>query len=346
MTQCVLVVMPLLFVARLFFHKLTRHTDVIVMLGHKSRSPRKKKVALHWDMRLFTDFCPDEEVYIREGAEGRVFSVCHRLDGMRYAIKQVILRHKNVPQVLHECRVLAGMRDPHIVRYYNCWLGPHISPLAREAKKRATAPASGGVATDSLAEYAGEALTVTEPHTEARVPLCLNVQMEFCPKNLAERLRGGDWPPFQQRLTWASQLCAGLGSVHRRGLCHGDLKAANLLLTEAGALRIADFGMTQVPSYGTAPYTAPEQAASGMPSPEADMHAVGVILLELLHRFSTRMERSLRIAAAKEDPSGQPPLVARCLHRDPAERPLSEDFARYLEEAMTTAAGADHEAQS
>ena len=30
-------------------------------------------------MRLFTDFCPDEEVYIREGADGRVFSVCQQL---------------------------------------------------------------------------------------------------------------------------------------------------------------------------------------------------------------------------------------------------------------------------
>ena len=45
-----------------------------------------------------------------------------------------------MPQVLHECRVLAGMRDPHIVRYYNCW---HTEKTLPSAPSRVYTSSSG-----------------------------------------------------------------------------------------------------------------------------------------------------------------------------------------------------------
>ena len=289
---------------------------------------RPGRVALHWDMRLFTDFCAEHPPYYREGADGRVFAVLHRLDGTKYAIKQVVLRQRNVTAVLSECRILASLCHPNVVRYHHCWLGPHMTPQSLSDEEVSELDGSSG---GSIAAYEGEMLTVTEPSSQVRVPLCLNVQMEFCPQSLRERLDREEWPPFAERSRWAAALLAGLREVHRRGLCHGDLKAANLLLDHEGRLKIADFGMTQIPSYGTDPYSAPEQRESGVPSAAADIYAAGVILLELLYRYGTRMERAEHIAQVKRRAGGdQPTLISRCLCVDACDRPSAGELLRRM----------------
>ena len=70
----------------------------------------------------------------------------------------------------------------------------------------------------------------------------------------------------------ALQICGGLEHAHASGLVHRDIKPGNLLLSENGTVKIADFGiaraaqatkLTQIGSIlGTAAYLAPEQAAA------------------------------------------------------------------------------------
>ena len=287
---------------------------------------------LHWDMRLFTDFTEDTDLHFyRQGAEGRVFTSIHRIDGVRYAIKQVMVRERNLAAILQECRLLAALHHPNVIRYHNCWLGPQLTPKSQRA---AAAAANDNEQSSSLVQHGGEVLTVIEPQSEMRIPLSLHVQMEFCPETMRERLRDGEWPSWSERFEWAMQLCRGLEWVHSHGVCHGDIKSSNLLLSEQQVVKLADFGMTTVPAYGTVPYSSPEQSERGVPSAASDIFSVGILLVELTHPYSTDMERSRHLQAVKDDCSGQPPLVQACLSKCPTKRPTAQQMLAGLEKML------------
>ncbi len=90
-----------------------------------------------------------------------------------------------------------------------------------------------------------------------------------------------------------SQILDGLDYAHRRGIVHGDLKPANILLSDEGEPILLDFHLAQLNGQqlgaqigGTLPYMAPEQLRSligrGSYDHRADLFSVGVILHELL----------------------------------------------------------------
>ncbi|MBL8298371.1 MAG: tetratricopeptide repeat protein [Rhodanobacteraceae bacterium] len=90
-------------------------------------------------------------------------------------------------------------------------------------------------------------------------------------------------------LTLFAQLCDGLAHAHGQGVAHLDLKPSNVLVDAHGQPRILDFGLgliqrgqaqESVRGY-TRPYAAAEQVA-GQPSQRSDIHALGVMLLQIL----------------------------------------------------------------
>ncbi|MFF9472931.1 serine/threonine-protein kinase [Streptomyces roseolus] len=109
----------------------------------------------------------------------------------------------------------------------------------------------------------------------------------------------GDHGPLPPRYvcTLLDQLLSGLATVHAEGVVHRDIKPANILMEVTGTgrphLRLSDFGISMRKGeprltetdyvVGTPGYFAPEQLLGAEPDFTADLYAVGLVGLYLLH---------------------------------------------------------------
>ncbi len=100
--------------------------------------------------------------------------------------------------------------------------------------------------------------------------------------------------PVMRALAIARDISAGIGQAHRLGIVHCDLKPQNILLTDEGQVKVADFGIARALQqdenedevldvvWGSPHYISPEQARGRRPSPASDIYSVGIMLYEML----------------------------------------------------------------
>lgn len=98
--------------------------------------------------------------------------------------------------------------------------------------------------------------------------------------------------PYQKVVDIMQQILSAVSLAHEHGIIHRDLKPQNILINEAGVVKITDFGiaialsetsLTQTNSMlGSVHYMSPEQARGGMATKQSDLYALGIILYEML----------------------------------------------------------------
>lgn len=125
---------------------------------------------------------------------------------------------------------------------------------------------------------------------------------------LAER---GPMPPHAVAAVLRPVL-GGLAAAHRAGLVHRDVKPENVLISDDGEVKIADFGLVRAVAaagitsasviLGTAAYLSPEQVRNGNAGPRSDVYSVGILTYELLTgRTPFTGDSSLSIAYQRLD---------------------------------------------
>jgi serine/threonine-protein kinase len=140
----------------------------------------------------------------------------------------------------------------------------------------------------------------------------------------------------------ACQVLQGLGHAHARGLVHGALRPGNVLVTPAGVVRLAEFGLAR--TYQASPlgglslraglgnaagFVAPEQLTHiGSAEPPADQYAAAALLYYLLtgrlvYDLPPQPHRQLVLLLQKQPV----PVEAR---RPDVPRPLAEVLHRAL----------------
>ncbi|MFE6282316.1 serine/threonine-protein kinase [Streptomyces sp. NPDC057877] len=166
---------------------------------------------------------------------------------------------------------------------------------------------------------------------------------------LAEEVkRNGSLAPEQLRRLMAG-LAEALRDIHRVGVVHRDLKPSNVLLAEDGP-KVIDFGISRPKDselrtetgklIGTPPFMAPEQFRRPREvGPAADIFALGSVMVHAATGrgpFDSDSPYVVAYQVVHDEPdlTGVPenlaPLIARCLAKEPEERPTPDELMRVL----------------
>jgi serine/threonine protein kinase len=182
--------------------------------------------------------------------------------------------------------------------------------------------------------------------------------------DLRKRSQDERWSPDQAARLIAS-LARAVDYAHSCGIVHRDLKPSNILFMSEGTPKISDFGLAKLIGQqkrdadvtspgtvmGTPGYMAPEQVRGeiGKVGPATDIHALGVVLYELLSGrrcfdAGTRLEMVMQVQQFLPDPPsrwrpGLPrdldAICLKCLAKEPQQRyptaaALADDLERFL----------------
>lgn len=135
--------------------------------------------------------------------------------------------------------------------------------------------------------------------------------MQHVPGKTLKELADRDPLNLQFALSIGIQVSEGLQEAHHMGILHRDLKPANIMVTDAGLVKILDFGLARrrtddqldtkpvsevtsgyddsivgqssgTQQFGTIAYMAPELFVTGRSTKQSDIFSVGIILYEIM----------------------------------------------------------------
>ena len=162
-----------------------------------------------------------------------------------------------------------------------------------EARFRQEAQASARMAHPTIVRVydAGEEAGTDSNGNETKTPFII---MEYVRGTLLRDLLHQRRLGIEESVAYAEGVLTALEFSHHAGVVHRDIKAANIMITETGAVKVMDFGIARAISestvtqahtsgiVGTAQYFSPEQARGEAVDARTDLYSTGVLLYEML----------------------------------------------------------------
>jgi serine/threonine-protein kinase len=150
--------------------------------------------------------------------------------------------------------------------------------------------------------------------------------------------------PLAEAIARVIEACAAVEAAHAADVVHRDIKPANLLLSEAGQMKLLDFGVAKPGNeldardegetgalvlVGTPEYMAPEQAL-GRADVRSDVYALGAVLYELCTgTLPHKADGAIALLEKKQNVAPAPPSL------------LVKGASRSFDRAVLTALAAD-----
>jgi serine/threonine-protein kinase len=153
--------------------------------------------------------------------------------------------------------------------------------------------------------------------------------------------------PLPRASAWIADVASALAVAHRKGVIHGDVKPANIIITGENRVKLTDFGMARLSSHetkdtpllGTPAYWCPEQIMGKPQDARSDIFSLGVVLYEMVTGKRPFDAESLQGVCARvlsstplppshansSIPSPFDEIIAACMTKDPAKRIASGD---------------------
>ncbi|TIC31126.1 Pkinase-domain-containing protein [Wallemia mellicola] len=238
-----------------------------------------------------------------KGAFGSVYRALNWSTGETVAVKQIQLSDipkSHLGDIMSEIDLLKNLHHPRIVRY-------------------------GGFVKTKDALYSKLSLLIDLQYL-IKFRYCENGSLASISK------RFGKFPEPLVAV-YISQVLEGLQYLHDQGVCHRDIKAANILAIKDGSVKLADFGVaTQAhladnSVVGSPFWMAPEVIEQSGASTASDIWSVGCVVIELLEGrppYSHLPQMSALWAIVQNDqmpiPEGSSPVVKdfllHCFQKD------------------------------
>ena len=271
--------------------------------------------------QITTDKSADIEILslLGEGSFGAVYKAQHQPTGAIVAVK--VIPHGNRPtardnsKILDEIEILSRCDSPFIVGYFECFFKP------------------------ALIDKPGEMWIV----------------MEYCEGgsmiDLLEAAAGTPIPEECVRAVCAS-IVLGLEYLHGvANVCHRDVKCGNVLLTDDGHVKLADFGVSaeltntinkRKTTVGSPYWMAPEVLGDTHYDGRADVWSLGITAIEIAEgappHASLNPMRAISLIPNKPAPTLADPdhwspemldFVKCCCEKDPSQRSDSAQLASH-----------------
>ena len=246
-----------------------------------------------------------------EGSFGQVFHARHKATDTIVAVK-VLPNHENeeADKIMGEIDILAKCNSPYIVGYFECFVCPPKKQM----------------------ESSGEMWIV----------------MEFCDGGSVSDLieaaggRGSFAMPEECIRAACAGIVLGLEYLHKKEICHRDIKCGNVLLTNDGHVKLADFGVSaeltntinkRKTVVGSPFWIAPEVIKEAHYDGRADVWSLGITCIEMAEGAPPHSNlnplRAIFLIPSKPAPTLADPdawspemldFIRCCCKKDPSER--------------------------